>query len=218
MQSAKTLQHVLDVEGVALMTLMIRPDNRIHIEKVVSSGFGFSTMSAEWDRLYQRKKLQYLDPVVNCSKLYREPFNWTSVPSMILLSEKQLNFLDSAQNVGLKEGASIGYLSTRHIYKELTITSVCGRSLNSEQLAALKLINTVSAQAMTRLISPVGSLTKREREILGWTCEGKTSWEIAMICLITERTVKYHLKNIYKKLNVENKVQAVVCATKQGLI
>ncbi|BAJ03430.1 helix-turn-helix transcriptional regulator [Shewanella violacea] len=218
MQCAKTLQNLLEVDGVALITLMIRPDHSINIERVVSSGFGFEAKSAEWGNIYQKNKFQYIDPIVSCSKSIRSSFNWTSVPSMMSLSESQLNFLEQAEEMGLKEGASIGSFSSRHIYKELNITSVSGRSLNSEQLATLELINTVSAQAMTRLTNPVEELTKREREILAWSSEGKSSWEIGMICSITERTVKFHLKNIYKKLNVQNRAQAIVCAIRQGLI
>ncbi|MPY23229.1 LuxR family transcriptional regulator [Shewanella psychropiezotolerans] len=218
LQCAKTLQNLLEVDGVALITLVIRPDHSINIERVVSSGFGFAAKSAEWDSIYQKKKFQYIDPIVSCSKSFRNSFNWKSVPSMMSLSENQFNFLERAQEMGLKEGASIGSFSSRHIYKELNITSVCGCSLNTEQLATLELINAVSAQAMTRLMHPVEELTKREREILAWSSEGKSSWEIGMICSITERTVKFHLKNIYKKLNVQNRAQAIVCAIRQGLI
>ncbi|WP_258955883.1 helix-turn-helix transcriptional regulator [Shewanella woodyi] len=218
MLCVRALQNLLEVDGVALINLTLRPDHTITIERVVSSGFGFESKSVEWDNIYQKKKFQYIDPVVSCSASFRRSFNWTSVPSMITLSEVQFNFLERAQEMGLKEGASIGSFSTRQIYKELTITSVCGCSLNPEQLASLELINAVSAQAMKRLILPVEKLTGRESEILAWSSEGKSSWEIGMICSITERTVKFHLKNIYKKLNVQNRAQAIVCAIRLGLI
>lgn len=60
-------------------------------------------------------------------------------------------------------------------------------------------------------------LTPKEREILRWATEGKTVWEISKIRSISQATVKFHLRNIYGKLQVTNRVQAVNEAVKQGL-
>jgi DNA-binding CsgD family transcriptional regulator len=60
-------------------------------------------------------------------------------------------------------------------------------------------------------------LTTREMEVLHWIKEGKSTWESAQILGITERTVKYHLKNIFRKLDVNNRTQAVGRAIDQGL-
>ena len=60
-------------------------------------------------------------------------------------------------------------------------------------------------------------LTPKEREILHWAVEGKTVGEISRIRSISQATVKFHLRNIYGKLQVTNRVQAVNEAVKQGL-
>lgn len=44
------------------------------------------------------------------------------------------------------------------------------------------------------------ALTKREREVMLWTTEGKTAWEISTILECTERTVNAHLKNAMDKM------------------
>jgi DNA-binding NarL/FixJ family response regulator len=62
------------------------------------------------------------------------------------------------------------------------------------------------------------SLTAREKEILVWVKEGKNNWEIASILDITQDTVKFHLKNIFQKLNVANRSQAITAALEQSLI
>ena len=54
-----------------------------------------------------------------------------------------------------------------------------------------------------------GTLTAQESKVMRWVVEGKTSWEVGMILSISERTVKFHLANIYSKLRVANRVQAV---------
>lgn len=60
-------------------------------------------------------------------------------------------------------------------------------------------------------------LTAAELEILRWASEGKTVWEISQIRATSEATVKFHLRNIYGKLQVNNRVQAVNEAVRQGL-
>lgn len=55
----------------------------------------------------------------------------------------------------------------------------------------------------------VGVLTVRELEILRWVYEGKSNVEIGMILGISGLTVKNHVQNILRKLNVQNRTQAV---------
>lgn len=62
------------------------------------------------------------------------------------------------------------------------------------------------------------ALTAREVEVLRWTARGKGCWETAAILHITERTVKFHLQNVYRKLNAVNRAQAVAKAAGSGLI
>ena len=52
-------------------------------------------------------------------------------------------------------------------------------------------------------------LTGREREILALLAEGLTSRQIASQLVISERTVNTHIGNIYRKLHVNNRVDAV---------
>lgn len=57
-----------------------------------------------------------------------------------------------------------------------------------------------------------GRLTPREREVLALLSEGRPNKDIARHLDLREITVKYHLKNIYRKLNVSNRAQAVKVA------
>lgn len=61
-------------------------------------------------------------------------------------------------------------------------------------------------------------LTNREREILQTLSDGASNKEIANALNISEHTVKIHLKNILKKLQVNNRLQAAVYAHRKGLI
>ena len=64
----------------------------------------------------------------------------------------------------------------------------------------------------------VKRLTLKETECLRWCKEGKTNWEIGEIMSISEKTVEFHLSNTIKKLNVSNRITAVVKGIQLGLI
>ena len=55
-------------------------------------------------------------------------------------------------------------------------------------------------------------LTKREREILHCLVDGLSNKEIAQQLVLSTGTVKWHLKNLYNKLNVHTRSQAVARA------
>lgn len=57
--------------------------------------------------------------------------------------------------------------------------------------------------------TPVSRLTQRERELLAMLGDGWTNTQIATRTGISENTVKYHLKNLYDKLEVRNRAMAV---------
>lgn len=64
---------------------------------------------------------------------------------------------------------------------------------------------------------PAANLTKRETEVLDLLCKGKSYKVIADDLYISPDTVRYHLKNIYKKLQVNSKYEAMLKALKSGM-
>ncbi len=61
-------------------------------------------------------------------------------------------------------------------------------------------------------------LTRREHEILTFLENGSTYKEIASSCVISPHTVHSHIKNIYEKLHVKNRKEALIMAKKKGII
>ena len=61
-------------------------------------------------------------------------------------------------------------------------------------------------------------LTKREIEVLKLITEGLFNKEIAYKLSISERTVKNHVSNIFKKINASDRTQAAVFAIRNGLV
>lgn len=64
----------------------------------------------------------------------------------------------------------------------------------------------------------IESMTRREVEVLILTANGMFNKEIATTLNISERTVKNHLSNIFKKINVADRTQAAVFAIRNGLV
>jgi len=65
--------------------------------------------------------------------------------------------------------------------------------------------------------SDQAGLTRREKEIFKFIATGKTNEEIANKLNISTLTVKTHVSNIYRKINVPNRIQAIFWATKNYL-
>ena len=57
--------------------------------------------------------------------------------------------------------------------------------------------------------NPLGTLTKRELEILASLAAGRTNKEIAAEKGVSTNTVKYHIRNLFEKLSVSNRGQAI---------
>ncbi len=64
----------------------------------------------------------------------------------------------------------------------------------------------------------VNELTRREIEVLKLIAEGLFNKEIAATLDISERTVKNHVSNIFKKIDVSDRTQAAVFAIKNNLV
>ena len=111
---------------------------------------------------------------------------------------------DCKQVSGLKQGAD-DYIVKPFVFPNLLarIEALLRRSnWNKNAATNVKLIN---------------SLTAREKEILSLVSKGESNIQIADKLFIREITVKTHLNNIYRKIGVDNRVQATILAIKAGI-
>lgn len=67
-------------------------------------------------------------------------------------------------------------------------------------------------------LQPHAELTERELDIIRQVAQGKSNREMAAQLRLSPRTVKFHLDNIYSKLNVNTRTQAAIYALRHGLI
>lgn len=66
-------------------------------------------------------------------------------------------------------------------------------------------------------LNPSKILSEREQEVLELVSEGATNNEIAQQLIVSDHTVKTHLRNILNKLNLRNRQQAAAYAVREGL-
>lgn len=94
----------------------------------------------------------------------------------------------------------------------------------TKMLANLQLLAVHAEVASLRVLNvadepiEVPILTPRELEVLRWTMEGKSAWSAGQIMSISENTVKFHLKNVLRKMDCTSKYQAVVKGISFGLL
>ncbi|MEY3400051.1 MAG: hypothetical protein RLZZ486_519 [Actinomycetota bacterium] len=112
--------------------------------------------------------------------------------------------------------ASMQSGASSHIDK----TAPVGELLQAIKMSANKPLS-FTARKLTDAIAAKNrgvGLTPREIEILEKLPSGDTILQIAAALFVTESTIKTHLSAIYRKLNAENRVQAINNARKFGLL
>jgi DNA-binding NarL/FixJ family response regulator len=72
--------------------------------------------------------------------------------------------------------------------------------------------------ARARLLEPFGRLTDRERDTLQWLARGRTVQEIARAWVLSEATVRTHVRSVLAKLDVPSQLAAVSLALRNGWI
>ena len=64
---------------------------------------------------------------------------------------------------------------------------------------------------------PFPELTEREHEVLNLIAAGRSNQEIARLLVLSDKTVRNHISNIFAKLQVADRAQAIVRAREAGL-
>lgn len=115
------------------------------------------------------------------------------------------------------EGKTVEAQSTLEKAKSLAVTTQLPPGREEQISACEKIILTTSVSEIgqSSLIDP---LSEREVEVLKLLADGLSNQEIAEKLIISLGTVKAHSSNIYRKLDVRNRAQAVMVAREMNLL
>ncbi|MCL7931309.1 helix-turn-helix transcriptional regulator [Halomonas llamarensis] len=166
----------------------------------------------EWVILYQKKSLYKQDPVIKKSCQTSSSFFWDKPEYG---DDEQQSIFKLSSNYGIEQGFTVpihepgNAFGSIHFASEETNTdfreviSYHGHLLHYLSFLAHQYRPAKARQEKSKLLTP------RETECLHWVAMGKTYEEIATILNISERTVKYHTRNIIEKMDAVNIKQAM---------
>ncbi len=173
----------------------------------------------EWLDVYEKKGYPFVDPIVleNFSafklQFWKDTYRKYRPPK---------EFIKDADDFNLRAGYSNGVVNRNG--RLGSIFTISGHYPRRDELIETVLsiltphLHNVMAKINTASQNTQSNISEREKEVLNWLKEGKSSWDIAMILNISENTVNFHIKNIMEKLNAVKRTQAVASAIDNGLI
>lgn len=132
---------------------------------------------------------------------------------LILTVHSEVEYLVKAVDIGAN-----GYILKDSGSVELK--QAINAIINNDSYIQPSLIPSLNSRLINRDIDKerLEMLTKRELEILAQVASGMFNKEIAINLNISERTVKNHISNIFKKIDVSDRTQAAVFAIRNNII
>lgn len=202
------------------------PDGRTYAEL-----FGWG---ADFREDWERNRLNLISPIANVCRYSNKPFIWRSKDMVAmtplagdargkhwhLTPERQIaGGLTIPVHLPLGRVASFSWVART---EDRPFEDVLEDYSPQLRMAAILFLDIVAQQdADTPAVSAGAgdtSLSEREVECLSWVALGKTDSEIATIIDRSVPTVRFHLENAMKKLNVHNRTQAAALAAQAGIL
>jgi LuxR family transcriptional activator of conjugal transfer of Ti plasmids len=185
-----------------------------------------STYPTEWTDHYIGHDYCRIDPVIQTASQDVLPFYWGQTVPLKPLDEAQARLFREAQECGIHHGFTIPIHDAGRV---ASLNFCCAHDVDTFRKAVEEHRHVIhlmgiyfhahvrrKLQLTSRLSRPC--LTPREAECLQWSALGKSHQVIADILGLSRRTVKFHIENAMKKLDVATTRQAIVKATMLGVI
>lgn len=169
----------------------------------------------EWMAEYAREVFLAHDPVrhemerrlaagMRLSCIHWDTYDWQP-------SEQEARVIERRRQHGLLYGFST-YCDSAG--KDFTfLLSLASRATLVDQrlatMSELLVPHLMATRKRLDILSLVQRLSDKEQQLVQWLIRGKSNGEIAQHLQLTDNTVKFHLKNIFGKLNVANRQQAL---------
>jgi len=201
------LSHKLDVD-----CLMIGHSTS-SLANAQSHHFGLD----DWKKTYESKGLIAIDPVIPFAFKSGISVDWCDAYRHGV--DKSSEFIRKATDYNMLNGISFGTMK-HSITSSSNIVSIGSgiKPLDDVQSIILKqLLPHLSEVLGRQSIWWRPNLTVKELEVIKWCTAGKSYWETSQIMGIAERTVKFHMQNIFKKFDVVNKSHAIARSVSLGL-
>lgn len=180
-----------------------------------------------WIRHYIANNYTGDDLVFHRSSIALRPFSWSDLGAIKTFTPRQRRIFEEGAEAGIRFGAGVPIRGPGRARAAFSVANDMTEAEFGRLFVAnrheLHLIATYAHERIMELKlfdqgwSPP-ALSPREREVLTWISRGKTKGEIADILVISEDTIKAHVKSSCRKLDVHSATHASVKATIHGLI
>ncbi len=195
----------------------------------LNAGHGLvSSYPDDWMAHYKANEYEKKDPIPHYGACASRPFTWESLLQNRRLTPDQTKVMNEAGEARLLDGVAIPICGYNGELAGVGMASSVGGIRPDKNL--LCKVGALASQfhlVYTELDKKGGSeanearnihLTNREKEILLWAAEGKSDSVIAEIIGVSHATIRFHMSNIFKKLNANERTLATVKAIRHGLI
>lgn len=218
----RTLSQHLNTYGIEYFAYFIIAQNL----RALSPYAGLVTQNYPRDfaTLYIERNFFEFDPIIRQCLTESKPFHWREVTKKQPLNEQQKQMLKDYQAAGFIDGVAVpvfGPMGTIAVFslssrrKELELSDA---QLQSLQYACVQVHNRYFEIAKINNDPPLKRLSPREKEALSLVAEGLASPAIAERLGVSENTVDTMLRRIFAKLEVNNRISAVLKAIGSGSI
>lgn len=209
--------HGLDRALFALMT--------DHKDIRQNAGVGvIHNFPGDWMAHYFENGYDKIDPVISYGATQLSAYRWEDIPTRLTLTKKQQKCLHYGKEAGLNSGVATYLRGSRGQLAGVSLASSekkDGFDGKIDLITAYSNHFYIQYQRIHKISDPEPCniiLSNKEREVLTWVATGKTDSDISDILSISEHTVDFHLRNIYRKLDANDRMLAVIKALSYGLI
>lgn len=194
-----------------------------HTNDVHCTNVNLNNFPLAWNTQYEKNNVTEIDPIVaHCNhsilpvlwseELFsRTPWLWKSLQEQGLHHGWSQSIHDEQSGLCsiLSLARSHCPITAYELYENLGFTVFISHHLHA--LVA-------QAQPKRPPHPQTPHLSPREIEVLKLSADGKTAYEVARILCLSERTVHFHVHSAIEKFGVNNKMAAVIAATRTGSI
>ena len=188
----------------------------------------WSTAPCGWAERYRERGYAGVDPRVTLTAPRLSPVIWDAAD---VDAGTVRRFLADAARFGVRSGFAVSFRDAAQLRVVVAFDS--GRSPLTEArciavVARLGELMLLAAALHDRVLRPrfgalhiakrrASGLTTRERDCLGMAAQGMTSADIGGRLAIAERTVNFHMRNVLRKLEAQNRAEAIAKALARGV-
>jgi DNA-binding CsgD family transcriptional regulator len=180
--------------------------------------FHLTNVPEAWETRYSHNRFYDHDPIMLFALFNVVPGQWSAIVKRDRLTAKQRQVVADAEDAGLRGGIIVPIHGPGGEFAVLSLshseTDKQGRAnaVTDEayiHMFALRFHSIVRTLREPGTGVPPADLTHREIDVLFWTAEGKSTWDISRILNISEATVNFHINSAKRKLGVYSKPHAV---------